>query len=677
MTLTDPGAGRHHLNPQQLEAVRHQAGPLMVIAGAGTGKTRVVTERIAALLGKGVRPENILGVTFTNKAAAEMRDRLKRLAGGEASLQQLTLSTFHSLCLRILRRDGEKLGFARDFAITDQGEQLSLVRKAVATVPVPDLPRPPQILSRISLWKNQGLSHRDCTRQAMEAVDMGVAAVYRRYQEQLDRQNALDFDDLILKTLELFQKEETVVNYWRGIFHYLMVDEFQDSNRQQFELVRLLAHPRENLAVVGDDDQSIYSWRGANSANLSQFMETYPQARLITLEQNYRSARGILKVANALINHNPGRREKNLWSDLGVGYVRLCLHNDQFSQAEAVVKAIRQEFSATGRFSDFAIIIRASSQSRPFEDELMAGRIPFEVIGGQRFYDRKEARDILSYLAVLAGPSSDNQLLRIINAPPRGIGEQSVDSLRQAGQKQRLSLSHLLAHPEAAQLAPPAAASCRQLAATLEKLRRQMRENGLAGLVAAILEDTGYIEEVRHLYKNPLEVASRWAEAREVGDSLVSFAERQPGGGKPDSAEMIREFIRETTLLGKADSGQARRDQVKIITVHSAKGLEYPFVFIPDLEEGIFPHKNSIEDNSLEEERRLLYVAMTRARRGLTLSHCRQRDNRGKLAPSLPSRFLAEIPEDGLERLVAPLPVEEVKMWIAKRRAEREGKGGV
>lgn len=670
-----------NLNPQQADAVRHRTGPMLILAGAGTGKTSVVTERIAGMIRDGIQPKNILGVTFTNKAAAEMRSRLARMIGSRVA-GGVTLSTFHSLCVRIIRRDAGLLGYSPGFSICDQGEQIALARKAAATVHCPDLPGLDAVVQRIGFMKNRGISSERCQREAVEDAENAVAAIYRRYQQALRRQNSLDFDDLLLRALELFDAHPDALEYWRDRFRYVMVDEFQDTNKIQFELVRRLASPRDNLAVVGDDDQSIYSWRGAVAGNILKFHEVYPAAKLVTLEQNYRSTTAILSTANGLIQNNPGRREKNLWSRVGAGKpVLLKVHNDQFDEASAVASAIcAKRDGAEGQrfhYADFAVIVRSNAQTKVFEDEFMASHIPFEVIGGQSVYDHKESRDVLSFLAVTANPDADNQVLRIINVPPRGIGGKTVDLLSEQARKRGVSLFRQLSEAEGMDgLQKAQKEACGRFVGLVEGWRKRLLADGVNGLTQAILEEAGYQEELQELYENPLEAASRWNQAVAVGDGLAAHAERNADEHGGDPQQALAAFLQDAMLAAKADGDERRagRDEVKIITGHSAKGLEYPYVFIPSLEEDLFPHKRAVEEGNVEEERRLLYVAMTRARLELTLSYCRSRESRGKSREVKPSRFLDELPPELLQRDESPTRAEETAEWLAGLR-ERLKKG--
>ncbi len=661
------------LNPQQLQAVRHQTGPLLILAGAGTGKTSVVTPRMARLIRDGVHPRHILGVTFTNKAANEMRVRLAKLVGKGTSLKDLIISTFHSLAVRIIRRDAKLLGYTTSFGICDQGEQAAMLRKAAATVKGVDGPAMDDALAAISRMKNKGMTHEQFSRSAVEEHEMALAAIYRRYQEGLRRQNMMDFDDLLHLALVLFTNHPETLEHWRDRFHFLMVDEFQDTNAVQFELVKRLAEPRNNICVVGDDDQSIYAWRGAMAGNILKFGDSFPGAVSVTLDQNYRSTTAILAAANAVIKNNAGRKEKSLWSELGQGApVRLKVYNDQFEEAEGIAGEIRDKLAEGRRPRDFAVIVRANTQSRPLEDEFLAARLPYEVIGGQSLFDRKEAKDAMAYLAVAANPEADNQLLRIINVPARGIGDKAVDALTAAARQRHIPIAELLADPaDIPDLPKNAVKAVTAFAGQVADWRRRMDGGDFAGLVQAILEQINYQDELTHLYRDPVDAAARWNQALEVGESLASFARHNPS---PDGAlATVADFLRETALNGRTEERKEDLDAVRIITAHSAKGLEFPVVFLPGLEEELFPHKNSIQDNGVDEERRLFYVAMTRARQELILSRNRNRVTRGKEEKREPSRFLDEIPSDLLQVHGLPTRQEEALDWLAGIKARLGG----
>lgn len=663
------------LNPQQLAAVRHTDGPLLILAGAGTGKTRVVTERMARLLREGTPPRALLGVTFTNKAAGEMRSRLAALTHG-MDLRELILSTFHSLAVRIIRRNAADAGLTPSFSICDTGEQLSIIRKAASTVRAHGTVKPEDLLSLISRLKNKGITADDFRRQAVDDDELYSHAIYRRYQEALRLQNCLDFDDLLLESLRIMQRNPEAAGYWRDRFAYIMVDEFQDTNAVQFELVRELAAPRNNVCVVGDDDQSIYSWRGAMAGNILRFSEYYPNAKIITLEQNYRSTSVILSAANAVISNNQFRRPKKLWSALGQGApVRLTEYQDQLEEAEAIARDIARRVRDQARergtredWTDHAVIIRANSQAKPLEDAFTATRIPFEVIGGQSVFDRKEMRDILSFLAIIANPGADNQLLRIINVPARGISEKTVQLLAAHATRTHARLSAVLAAPERVEGLPPkAAAACSAFAAQIAGWRKQVEQGRLDTLVQTILDDVEYGKELAHLYHDPLQMDARRREAEAVGDSLAAFWR-----GNPDlqPAVLLAEFVNEALLGGRGrEDAKKSTNKVRIITVHSAKGMEFPIVYLPGLEDGMFPHKNSLEQDGESEERRLFYVALTRARQELHLSRSRGHVARGKTQPCEPGRFLAEIPAELVQTAVSTMRADQMEESFSKIQA--------
>ncbi len=662
------------LNPQQRQAVEHRTGPLLILAGAGTGKTRVVTERMASMLREGISPANILGVTFTNKAAAEMRERLAALAGKRFNPKELVLSTFHSLAVRVIRRDAVRLGYTPGFSICDYGEQMSVLRKSAATIRGSANVALDDALSRISSLKNRGITPEAFRRDAVDEDELVLHALYRRYQESIKRQNCLDFDDLLLQALTLFREHPDALEYWRARFQYMMVDEFQDTNAVQFEFVRMLASPRNNICVVGDDDQSIYAWRGAMAGNILRFTEYFPGASVVTLEENYRSTSTILSAANAVIRNNSGRREKNLWSALGVGGpIRLIPYNDQFEEADGIVadivERVKNPEGKRPQLSRFAVIVRANAQSRAFEDAFLAARVPYEVIGGQSLFDRKEARDVLSFLSIIANPEADNQLLRIINVPSRGIGDKTLDALSAHAARSQKRLSEVLA--DAGQvdgLSKKAIDACSAFAGQIAQWRDRLAAHGFDGLVKAILEEARYEEELAHLYRDPLDSAARWNEALEVGESLAAFAVANPG---ESPAETLADFLAEASLAGRpADKKKPNPEAVRIITAHSAKGLEFPHVYLPGLEEEIFPHKNAVEEGNVEEERRLFYVAITRARMELTMTYARTRTLRGKEQKRLPSRFLEEIPDEFFAKQNTPTREEETLDWISNLKAK-------
>ena len=641
------------LNPKQFEVAQATEGPVLALAGAGTGKTHTVIARIANIIDRGTPPENILAVTFTNKAAAEMKERLKKTLGRGADLSKMIASTFHSLCVQIIRRDAKALGYKHTFTIADQGEQYSVIRKAARFVHGCSKLKPEDMLAEISRLKSKGLTHEQFALRAIDEEELSLASVYRRYQEALRLRNTLDFDDLLLKSLELLQKHEPAREYWQNRFRYIVVDEFQDTSEIQYKLVSLLAGRWKNICVVGDDDQSIYSWRGAVPGNIIEFPAKWFGARVVHLEENYRSTNRILKAANAVIANNAQRHEKSLWSSLGEGEaVRLLEMEEQEHEAEHIVGEIKNALGGGRRRPrDFAVIVRANALTRPFEAALKIESIPYEVIGGQSFFDRKEVRDMLSFLAVLENPLDEGALLRIINTPARGIGEKTVERLIEYAHGKRLNLSAALARAEESEgLAGAARESCAGLARLLAGWRAQLDRDGVERIVETIIRDTSYEEEVEHLYDDPLQRSARMESAYDVGLSLRNFC------GKERS---LSEFLQESLLSWKEKPEKEKAgDTLKLITIHSAKGLEYPVVYIAGVEEKIIPHRNCEEEGNVEEERRLFYVAMTRAREQLSLSYCKARIMRGQPSPRQVSRFVGEIPPELLEKS-APRPLDD------------------
>lgn len=662
------------LNKQQRDAVKTTEGPLLVLAGAGTGKTRTVTERISYLLRKGTPPENILAVTFTNKAAGEMKERLQKMVGREFDLRPLIASTFHSLCVRILRRDADKLGYRPGFSICDTGDQIGLIRKAMKHISGGISKKPDDVLYEIGQLKNQGLTPQAFARSAVEDWEQTLASIYRRYQEGLQRINAFDFDDLLLKTVQLLEQHKDALQHWSKRFQYISVDEFQDTNGVQLRMVELLASHWNNLCVVGDDDQSIYGWRGAVADNILKFDQRFPKAKTVRLEENYRSVNSILKASNALIANNENRCVKTLWSSLGDGDpIRVWACNDQNDEAERIVSRIKNRLmEKTGKPDQFAIILRTNAQTRLFEEELRTARIPYTIIGGQSFYDFKETKDMLSYLTALANPRDDSALLRIINTPARGIGDKTIDSLSNWALQQNLPLSKALLRAGEAPLSDKPQKACLAFAGQLRKWQGMARKGDLANLVETIIDESDYIHEVEGLYDDPLEQGARINMARDMGDTLRNFLSREPESG-------LIGFLQEAALWGKEDETAKEKEKnqgsVKLITAHSAKGLEFPYVYIAGMEEGLMPHKNSEEANTLDEERRLAYVALTRAQKELTLTYCRTRQSRGKGMQRTPSRFLTEIPPELLDRRdeeVAQKETIDAIRALRERLASRE-----
>jgi DNA helicase-2/ATP-dependent DNA helicase PcrA len=625
------------LNAQQREAVLATEGPVLILAGAGSGKTRVITHRIAHLvLEKGVPSESILAVTFTNKAAGEMKDRAEALLPGQPL--RSVLSTFHSFCVRVLRRDAQAAGLPREFVIYDEDDQVATVREALRALDLPEKLHPPRrVLSRISARKN-------AARRAPETEDEDsvaaatLARITERYEQALQAAGALDFDDLLLRTVALLDRDAAVRDAYRRRFPYVLVDEYQDTNRAQYELVRHLAGPQGNITVVGDEDQSIYSWRGADIQNILDFESDFPGARVLRLEENYRSSPAILDAASALVAHNRRRKGKTLRAVKPAGdKVRLHQAADEYQEAAWVVERIaglREEGRA-------AVLFRMNAQSRLFEEGLMRHRIPYEVVGGVGFYERKEVKDLLSYLRLILNPRDPIALRRVINVPPRGIGDKTVDEVARAAAARGVSPWETLAALEEEALLPARATlPLRRFREMILGLREDAGRLGVKGLLTRTLEVTGYAAA---LAQEP---------SRESQDRLENLAELLSAAADyevRDESPTLAGFLDRVSLLSDVDraAGQA---PILLMTFHSAKGLEFGSVFLVGLEEGLVPHSRSATSpEALEEERRLVYVGMTRAMERLHLTWAQSRQVFGQRRLCEPSRFLTEIPRDRLE----------------------------
>jgi len=617
------------LNPEQRRAVETTEGPLLVLAGAGTGKTRVVTTRIAYLLSKGRDPESILAVTFTNKAAQEMRERVASLVGKKRA-DALTIGTFHAFCARTLREHGKRIGIPPRFAIADAADQLAAVKATLRDLHIPESTMHPRALQvEISMCKS---------RLEIPDDDDLVSHAYKRYCENLTRHKTLDFDDLLLKMLELLRSGTR----FHHRFHYLMVDEFQDTNRPQYEIIRALAKKRRNLCVVGDDDQSIYGWRGADVRQILDFERHFPGAAVVRLETNYRSTNQILDAANAVIGHNPARHEKRLHSAYGSGdEVRVVRVPDEESEARGAVHDIRRlVYERKLKYGDCAILFRTANQPRAFEAELRKHNVPYVLVGGMSFFDRKEVRDILAYLKLLNNPDDEVSLLRVINCPPRGIGKSSIDKVLAHAAERGVGFAdafHTADVREAAKLA---------FANLQETLQRVGRRKELVKCISDLLVGVQYRAEVDRCYPDRRTQDQRWLGVQEV----LNFAENYARRAKKPS---LAEFLEQLALANRDDEPEqpGKRDAVTLMTLHSAKGLEFPRVYLVGVEEGLLPHERSVQDDGVEEERRLMYVGITRARRHLTISYTKERARYGRRNASMPSRFLFELsgeppPED-------------------------------
>ena len=649
------------LNDRQREAVECTEGPLLILAGAGSGKTRILTHRIGYLIADGVAPWNILAITFTNKAANEMRERVDRLLEGSAA-QAVFVSTFHSMCVRLLRRDVEKLGYSKDFTIYDGDDQRTLVHKCIKDLNLDNkMYKERAILSIISSQKNRMIDALSFADSALDFYDKNVARVYMEYEKQLKANNALDFDDLLLKTVELFKRFPDVLGNWQERFRYIMVDEYQDTNNVQFEIVRLLSERYGNLCVVGDDDQSIYKFRGANIENILSFEKTFPKAKVIKLEQNYRSTKAILNAANEVIKNNKGRKNKHLWTENAAG--DLPDYNEYDSapaEAEAIVKRAEAAAKEGTGLKDQAILYRTNAQSRLLEEKCVQRGIPYILVGGVNFYQRKEIKDILSYLRVIANGVDDLACLRVINVPKRGIGQTSVDRVNAYAAQHGMSVYDALkVSHDVDNLGNAAAKKIDGFVDLIEGFRSGYREGGsIKELIEAVRDESGYADELKA--DDEITAETRLENIEELINKAVSF-EAQYGGnawnegfedqtGLTDPMELLALFLEDISLVSDIDRTDPNEEAITMMTLHAAKGLEFDTVYLCGMEDGLFPSSAAINSDNpeleIEEERRLCYVGFTRARRVLHLSSAGQRMVNGDLRYMKPSRFIDEIPED-------------------------------
>ncbi len=636
------------LNKEQKEAVFHTEGPLLILAGAGSGKTRALTHRVAYLIGeKEVKPWNILAITFTNKAAGEMRQRVDQLV--DFGSDSVWVATFHSTCVRILRRYIDRLGFDNRFSIYDTDDQKSLMKDICKRLEVDTkIYKERSLLSKISNLKNELISPEEFTLNAGEEYGQKrVAQIYAEYQKQLRGNNALDFDDLIMKTVELFRNCPDVLDAYQERFRYIMVDEYQDTNTAQFQLVRLLADKYRNLCVVGDDDQSIYRFRGANIQNILNFEQVFPDTRVIKLEQNYRSTRNILNAANEVIHHNRGRKDKTLWTENEEGE-KLAFRQfpDGFQEAEYVVDDIRKRVrDGQADYRDHAVLYRTNAQSRVFEEKLIYAGIPYKLIGGINFYARKEIKDVLAYLKTIDNGRDDLSVRRIINVPKRGIGATTLNRAQDYADAYGISLYDALMQASGIPGMGRSAGKILPFTVLIERLRVLGENGSLTELMDYVLEETGYRKELED------EDTQEARERLENIDELISKARAYE-----DSAEepTLSGFLEEVALVADIDGLEADSNYLVLMTLHSAKGLEFPYVYLAGMEEGLFPSRlvGSLPETyteEMEEERRLCYVGITRAKKYLTLSAARQRMIRGEVQYNQVSRFVAEIPEEYLD----------------------------
>lgn len=638
---------RAKLNPQQAKAVLKIEGPMLVLAGAGSGKTRVITEKIAHLIGPcGIAANRIAAVTFTNKAAQEMKTRVKKLLGGK-SVRGLRVSTFHRLGLGILQRECKRLDYQPGFSVFAGDDCVGVLQELLRTHGDRGLEKAERIHWQISSWKNDGVTPEQAISLAEDDTQLRMARVYGNYQRQLHAYNAFDLDDLILQTVQLFSHHSDLLDAWQNRIHYLLVDEYQDTNSMQYQLVKMLTDRRRSLTAVGDDDQSVYAWRGARPENLEQLAKDFTDLEVIKLEQNYRSCGRILKVANELISQNPHVFEKRLWSDLGYGdSIRVIQCNSAEDEAEQVVIQLQShKLQTQGRYGDYAILYRGNFQARVFEAYLRQMNIPYVVSGGISFFERSEIRDIISYLRLLANPDDDAAFLRIINAPRRNIGPATLEKLGAYAVERKISM--LSACSELGlqdRLSAKANSSLQNFSDWLLRLSDRSENDAADSIVRQLLEDIGYQNWLLEQSKDPESAERRW---KNVTDLLDWFGKLQ----KQDDTEGLTEIISRLTLMDilQRDDDKQHSDAVQLMTLHAAKGLEFPHVYLVGFEEGLLPHQTSIDEDSIEEERRLAYVGITRAQRSLNLTMARTRKRYGERVLCEPSRFLEELPEDELE----------------------------
>lgn len=628
------------LNDKQKEAVFYTDGALLILAGAGSGKTRVLTHRIAYLIEQGVRPWNILAITFTNKAAGEMRERVNHLV--EFGAESVWVSTFHSMCVRILRRYIDRLGFDNNFTIYDTEDQKSVMKDICKRLNIDTkYTKEKAILAEISRAKNEMTVPGDYALENSEDFSKRkIAEAYAEYQEQLKKNNALDFDDLLVKTVELLRSNAEVLNHYQERFRYIMVDEYQDTNTVQFLLIRLLAGNHGNICVVGDDDQSIYGFRGANIANILDFERYFPDTRVIKLEQNYRSTQMILNAANAVIANNQHRKEKSLWTenDEGCRVIIRQLGNEA-EEAEYISDGIA-EFVRKNHYSynSVACLYRTNAQSRVLEERFIKDGIPYKIIGGQNFYQRKEIKDLIAYLKVVDNGRDDVSVKRIINVPKRGIGQTTIGKLETFAQANDMSFYNALKNENAMAILGRSASKIKPFVDFIQRLRAEKEYVKISDIMEMLLKETGYVDELRA--EGTTEALGRVENIDEFFNKIVDYEEKHD---KPD----LSEFLEEISLVADIDNLNSENDYVVLMTIHSAKGLEFPKVFLCGMEEGLFPGKAAVysdTEKDMEEERRLCYVAITRAMESLTITCARQRFTRGELQMNAMSRFVREIP---------------------------------
>ncbi|KRN42682.1 superfamily I DNA RNA helicase [Fructilactobacillus fructivorans] len=640
------------MNDKQQEAVEQTEGPLLIMAGAGSGKTRVLTHRIAYLIEeKGVMPWNILAITFTNKAAREMKERVSKLLG--VGGDDVWVSTFHALGVRILRRDIDKLGYNRAFSITDSGEQKTLVKRILKDLDLdPKKNDPRAILGAISNAKNNLQAPQDYkkTHSTSNPFEEVVGNVYAEYQKRLQENQAVDFDDLIMLTIRLFEQYPEILNYYQDKFHYIHVDEYQDTNEAQYKLVSMLAKKYQNLCVVGDADQSIYGWRGANMNNILDFENDYKNAYVVKLEQNYRSTKNILNAANDVIQNNAERKDKNLWTENETGdKVTYYRAQSEASEAHYVVSKIKEEVQKNHySYNDFAVLYRTNAQSRVIEETFLKSNIPYTMVGGHKFYDRKEIRDILSYLTLVANPSDSLSFERVINVPKRGIGNSSVEKLRDFARDNGWSLLEAAKNVNLANNLPSRARNAiASFANVIANVQSKQKDMSVTEITQTILDQSGYMADLKKT--NSLESQTRIENIEEFL-SVTKDADIKYDEDTGNSDSRLTDFLADLALVSAQDDVDESTKQVTLMTLHAAKGLEFPVVFMVGMEEGIFPLSRATEkEDELEEERRLAYVGITRAQKKLYMTNAYSRMLYGRMQNNPESRFMDEIDSSVLD----------------------------
>ncbi|CEH35817.1 DUF3553 domain-containing protein [Romboutsia lituseburensis] len=639
------------LNPAQREAVEKTEGPVLILAGAGSGKTRVLTTRIAHLIeNKGVQAPNILAITFTNKAANEMRERVEETLGSDT--KEMWISTFHSCCVRILRKDINRIGYNRSFIIYDSADQVTLVKDCLKELNLSDKAFEPKVvISTISGAKDKLHSPKEFKQMHMSDARMSkIADIYALYQDRLKRNSALDFDDLIYKTVELLRTDSEVLEFYRSRFKYIMVDEYQDTSKAQYELIKMLAKEHQNICVVGDDDQSIYGWRGADIRNILEFEKDYDDVHVVKLEQNYRSTQIILDAANTVISNNIERKRKKLWSEKKEGeLIKIQVAENEVEESDFVSDMIAKIAREQNRsYKDFAVLYRANAQARPVEDALNRSQIPYNIYGGTKFYERKEIKDLIAYLRVIQNPQDDISIKRIINVPRRGIGLRTIEKIEdRASLKQESMYSVLIDIESNSDISTKARNSISAFVDTIGTLRTIKEVYPVSKLIEKVLETTDYYEYIDDLYKGDTE------EAKDRKDNLKEFISIAIEFEQSSEDQSLEEFLTGVALTSESNE-EEEIDKVSLMTIHTSKGLEFPVVFLIGMEEGLFPISRAVRsmaESDIEEERRLCYVGITRAKETLYMTLTQKRTLYGKTNPSIASRFMEELPKECIEKL--------------------------